>query len=275
MSADGLAVGVLLVAVIALVAGVCGLAVVVRRRVGGRWSTLGWGGLAFAGAQVVRLPVLALAPTFVPFPEAVIVLAVVTSGLAEEPARWLVLRFLARRDRAWRDGVLFGVGHGGIEALLVVGVSFVGTLVLLVASDAILAEVEPDLAGAATAIRAQLDAARAAPFTPLLGLWERALAITFHIAASLLVLRSVRDRRPQLLLAAIALHIGFNGVGAVAVYAGLAPVLVEVLLSVLAIGLVALIARERRREQDAPSPLDGGPRPGSVPPAASAGTGGS
>lgn len=256
MGPDTLPVAVLLGATVLLAAGVVGLAVGVRRRVEGRWSTVAWGALAFVASQVVRIPVLGVAGPFLPSPEAVIVLTVLTSGLAEEPARWLVLRFAARRDRRWRHGVLFGIGHGGIEALLLVGLQLIGTAALLMAGPAL----TDDLArqpGVAAAVEAQLDGVRAAPFEPVLALWERALAITFHVAASVLVVRSVRDGRVGPLLVAIVVHVAFNGAAVMAVTAGLTPVLVEVLLSVLTAGLVALIATERRRGIDG---SEGGPR---------------
>lgn len=264
MGTDALPITILAVTLVALLVGVVGLAVLVSRRVDGRWSTLGWGALAFVGSQVVRLPLLALATALLPPARAAVTvpaLAVLSSGLAEEPARWLILRFAARRDRRWRDGVLFGVGHGSVEALLLVGPALAGTIALLLAGPAAL-EALAEQPGAREAVEAQIGAVREAPWSPVLGLWERALAITFHVAASVLVVRSVREGRPLLLAAAIVLHIAFNGAAVGAVAAGLAPVLVEVMLSVLTVGLVVLIAAERRRDTDG----SGGGPPEPTPP---------
>lgn len=249
MSPDPLLwVGAALQALVALV-GVPLLALVVVRRLEGRWSTLGWGALAFVAAQAVRLPLLFAFSLLVPAGPGtavpVAVVAVVSSGLFEEGARWLVLRFAARNARRWRDGVVFGVGHGGVEALLVLGLGAV-SVVLLLTQGAQLAEALPP--EQAEALAAQLTTLRAAPLTPLLAIWERVPAVVFHVAASLLVLRAVRDRVPGPLIAAVVLHWAVNATAVVAVQAGLEPVLVEVLLTVIALPLVAVILRERRRD---------------------------
>ena len=45
-----------------------------------------------------------------------------------------------------------------------------------------------------------------------MSLYERILAITLHVAMSVLVLRAVREHRWVLWLAAVAIHIAFNSI---------------------------------------------------------------
>lgn len=242
--------GTALQALVALV-GVPLLAVAMVRRLRGRWSTLGWGAVAFVAAQAVRIPLLFAFSLLVPgSPDTVVVsavVAVVSSGLFEEGARWLVLRFAARDARRWRDGVVFGVGHGGAEALILLSLGAVSVVLLLTQGGQLAEALPPEQA---EALAAQLTTLRAEPLTPLLAVWERVPAVVFHVAASLLVLRAVRDRAPGPLIAAVVLHWAFNATAVVAVQAGLAPLLVEVVLTVVALPLVWVILRERRRDPD-------------------------
>lgn len=42
-----------------------------------------------------------------------------SAGLFEEITRFIALRYWAKDARNWRDGLMFGAGHGGMEAMLV------------------------------------------------------------------------------------------------------------------------------------------------------------
>jgi hypothetical protein len=44
-----------------------------------------------------------------------------TAGLSEESFRYIVLRWWAKDARRWRDVVLYGAGHGGVEAIILGG----------------------------------------------------------------------------------------------------------------------------------------------------------
>ena len=191
------------------------LALWLRRRHHVRWTTWLWGALAFILSQAVRIPLLAgtgpaASALGLSVIAAVTAVALITSGVCEEGSRWVVLRFWARRDRTRPDGLMFGAGHGGIEALILFGGSVAGGLVLLATGDAVLEQAPPDQVGAITA---QLESLRSlTPGLAFLGVWERIQAMVFHVAATLAVLRAVRERRPALLVAAMVAHITFNGI---------------------------------------------------------------
>jgi uncharacterized membrane protein YhfC len=46
-----------------------------------------------------------------------------TAGLFEEGGRWIVMSLFMKNRRRFNDGIAFGIGHGGIEAIIVAGVS--------------------------------------------------------------------------------------------------------------------------------------------------------
>lgn len=193
-----------------------------------RWKSWGWGALAFIGSQAARIPfLLAVTALFAPDDAASLdedtifwlnfVILVVTSGLFEETARYIVFRWLAKEDREWRDGIMFGAGHGGIEAILLIGGGVLMSLVLLLNGDTILAQLANTDPETAQTLGTQIDALRTTPWWhPLLGVWERLLAMIFHIAASLWVMRAVREEQWQWWGAAALLHMLFNGVALVA-----------------------------------------------------------
>lgn len=55
-----------------------------------------------------------------------------TAGLFEETARWVCLRFFLKKRNRYVDGLSFGLGHGGIEAVLIVGISYLNNLIVSV-----------------------------------------------------------------------------------------------------------------------------------------------
>ena len=89
-----------------------------KKLLGYPWSALGWGVLAFPLSQVFRFlliyPVNLLWGAIFDAHTALIATTltlIATSGLFEETTRWVVMRFWAKRTRAWRDGVGFGLGE--------------------------------------------------------------------------------------------------------------------------------------------------------------------
>jgi uncharacterized membrane protein YhfC len=141
-----------------------------------------------------------------------------SAGLFEESARYLTYRYWATDARTWGKGMMLGAGHGGIEAILA-GLSVIGNFYILNAIRNGTFNLEGVTADQSALIDQQVQALFAVPWYAIpLGAVERLFAITFHLAASLLVMQSfVRGNgRPGLwLLAAVLLHTFLN---AAAVY---------------------------------------------------------
>lgn len=170
-----------------------GGATLIRKRKKGIWKAFLFGLLAFTISQFcIRLPLVTyVLPRFVWFavlqmnPFVYGLFMALTAGLFEEAARWIAMRFL--KERTIYDGLAFGLGHGGIEAMGIVGVSCVARLCM-------------DLAGQG----AMLSVSAGGLFTAGL---ERFFAITFHVGASLIVMYGLRTGKSgRYLLAAILLH---------------------------------------------------------------------
>jgi uncharacterized membrane protein YhfC len=105
-----------------------------------------------------------------------------TAGIFEEFGRYIGIVTVLKKDRNWGDGLGFGIGHGGIEAILLVGVSNVAGLFTNLAAPG-----QPD-------------------WQIAMGGIERLFAMTIQIGLSLLVMVAVYRKKFSLVLLAVALH---------------------------------------------------------------------
>lgn len=133
-----------------------------------------------------------------------------SAGLFEEVGRYLGFRYLLRGLWERKNGIAYGLGHGGIEALLLVGLVNVNNIVVSLAIDsgAFDTLLAPQLGEAAELVKTQL--LTASPVLFLVAGIERVFALVLQVALSLLVLASVMNRRPALLGYAILLHALIN-----------------------------------------------------------------
>ena len=164
------------------------------------------------------------------------------AGLFEEVGRFVAMRFAMKKQLNLPNALMYGVGHGGIEAILIVGLASVSNLVTSIMINA----------GTLEASLGALDqATKEATLTQLSALWttpsyqfflsgiERIVAVTLHIALSVLVFQAVKLGKKFYWFLAFAIHAGVDFVTVVAAnYLNL--VLVEVMLAVLVAGVVAL-----------------------------------
>ena len=135
--------------------------------------------------------VFRLVPTLPMMPWLYVAYGALAAGVFEEVARFVGLKALCRFERPdLRTGFAYGVGHGGIESILLMGANGISSLAILITANRAGAEsLLAGLEGAQrTAMEAQLAAAAATPsWQYLLGGYERLVAITLHLALSVLV----------------------------------------------------------------------------------------
>jgi uncharacterized membrane protein YhfC len=238
----------------AILAGVAGLVLGLRRRGQVAWVVFALGAGAFVAAQLVHVPVLAaltlvakgntLAPG-VKLTLNVIVLGG-TAGLFEELARYAVLRNFRSRFPRWVDAVGFGIGHGGIEAVLLAVGMGIQRAFLLFKGDAILEQVQHTAPDKLPALQQQLHQLHTmGPLLAVLPVWERALAVLLHIALSIMVWKSVQQSRPALLVLAILWHAGIDGLAVLGASAHVAALTLELGFTALSLGSLAVVLRSR------------------------------
>lgn len=215
------------------------------------------GALTFFSMQMVlRIPLLQiLLPRFGWFkalsarPLAFLVFLSFSAALFEETGRFLAFRLLLKDRLVYQSGIAFGIGHGGIEAILLVGTTYVNNLVFSFMLNA--GTLEAFLEGKldpATISYIGISLANTLPSSFLAAGVERVLTLVFHIALSVLILEGlVRGRACRLYLAALCVHGGINLLVSLVARATGSIWLTELLLAAVAmISLVYIIGVHSR-----------------------------
>ena len=236
------------------------------------WRLFLVGCATFIGSQVLHLPfnayILNPALTSLGFTEATkpglalaaaAILLGLSAGIFEEGARWLAYRFWIRTARTWPQGVVFGSGHGGAEAIIA-GLLALATLIQLTAlrGQDLTAVVPAEQLAVA---QAQVEAYWATPWwLTLAPALERASALAVQITLAVIVLQAfLRPRGGLWLLAAIGWHALIDAVAVFAgittgVYSGSVSGIVITEGIVLGLALVSLVILFRLKADEVPVP---------------------
>ena len=174
------------------------------------------------------------------------------AGVFEETGRFLSMKFLMKKEpTAPLPGIAYGAGHGGVEMLIIFGLTMISNLVLSFMINSGQAETlfSQAPAEAAAQLQVQLDAlqsTRAGAW--LIGLWERFTALILHLGFSILVWAAVRKGGKWLWLfpAAILLH-ALVDAGAVLLQKSVGMVPIELILmsEAVAVGAIAYMVAKR------------------------------
>src|SRR5436853_1735998 len=107
------------------------LAALAHRRLGVSWRYFGYGALIFFLFQMItRVPIVAVAQAALAAQLRASqtlqlgfgTILALTAGLFEEVGRYVGYRWLMRREeKTWSKAVMYGLGHGGLESMLLVG----------------------------------------------------------------------------------------------------------------------------------------------------------
>jgi uncharacterized membrane protein YhfC len=193
------------------------LGIVARRRLSVSWRYFGYGALIFVLFQLIsRVPLTLfiqsqIAPQLQASRAALIswvAISALTAGLFEELGRYIGYRWLMKREeKTWAKGVMYGLGHGGIESMLLVAGLLAITLIQVLALTRADLSTLPLTAEQRALAQQQLAAIAAQPaWVPLLGAWERLWTIPLHVALSVVVLQVFRRGSLRWLWLAILAH---------------------------------------------------------------------
>jgi uncharacterized membrane protein YhfC len=235
-----------------------GLGIFLAERLGQKWRLFLIGALTFIASQVVHIPVnIGLTALFaqgmLPQPPEAwhlwfnpVVLGL-TAGLSEELARYAVYRWWIRDARTWAQALMFGAGHGGIEAILV-GLSVAATYVafIVLQTPGGLSQVPPEQQ---PLVAEQLAAYWSQPWPmTLLGAVERVWALCLHLSCAVMVLQVFRRGSLLWLVAAILWHAASNAVALITLtLAG--PYWSEAVLGLVALVSLGIIFGLRDKEE--------------------------
>lgn len=114
-----------------------------------------------------------------------------TAAITEELGRYIAVRFWLKKNRRYADGIAYGLGHGGIEAMLLIGVNNIANPFIVLSRSTYMAAL----------IAVQLNYA-----TIYIILFERVLAIIVQVGLSMLVFYAVRSEQLRYLIFALVIH---------------------------------------------------------------------
>ncbi|MCB8985421.1 MAG: YhfC family intramembrane metalloprotease [Ardenticatenaceae bacterium] len=131
-----------------------------------------------------------------------------SAGLCEGLARATAFGLLRYFHKAqhWADSVMVGLGHGGIESMLIGGVMVAASVTSLLAlqnTDLSTLNQTPEQIAA---IEWQLSLFLASPLAAAIPLIERIVAMSLHVVVSVLVWRAFARRNPLYFVAGVAYH---------------------------------------------------------------------
>ncbi|MDZ5252623.1 YhfC family intramembrane metalloprotease [Clostridium sp. LIBA-8841] len=124
------------------------------------------------------------------YPVIVMIFLGLTAGVFEEVGRYLGFKIALKNNRRWIDGIAFGIGHGGIEAMLLLGMASLQNLFIVISkgNESVLNILYSN-----------------GPYI-LLGGFERIFAIMIHIGLTMIVLYGINKNKIRYLFLAIILH---------------------------------------------------------------------
>ena len=169
-----------------------------------------------------------------------------SAGIFEEGARYLAMRWWAKKTRSWRKGIMFGAGHGGAEAIILGLLALYAFLQLAALRNADLTKLFP--ASQLTLATQQVQAYWSSPwYTAMLGALERLFTIPCQIAMAVMVMQVFTRRNIGWLFAAIGYHALLDGVAVIG-QKYMPPVSLEGVIGIFAVISVAIIFLLRQPE---------------------------
>lgn len=241
--------------------------IVVRKKTKGIFGALVAGVFAFVIPQMfIRIPimqyVLPQMDWYVNLPNSSTFLYALflgfTAGLFETVGRYATLKLFIKEKTGYYTGLSHGIGHGGIEAILLVGVNTLvyalyavminnGTYDGMVEATAATAGAQAELATQQmVALKTILIDGNAGQ--TLLGLLERFLVFFVHVGLSLIVAEGIAKGKGILYSGyALLIHCALDTIAVILLVAKWDPLLIEGVVALFAIGLIVYIVTSKKR----------------------------
>ncbi len=137
-----------------------------------------------------------------------IILSVFLSALLGVLIRWLGMRFLNEKLDTLEAAYGIGVGYGGIESVLMVGLPLLSTFITMLSNmsiDQVTSTLDPSI------IKQIEELWQVSPLIPLAGSLERIAAFVLHLTVTILILQSLSKKRFIWVVAAFGLELFENG----------------------------------------------------------------
>lgn len=241
--------------------------ILVRKKTKGIFGALIAGAVAFVVPQMfIRIPimqyVLPQMDWYVNLPNNSVFLYALflgfTAGLFETVGRYLTLKLFIREKTGYYTGLSHGIGHGGIEAILLVGINTLvyavyafminnGTFDAMVNATSAAAGAQGDLA-AQQMMALKIALVSGSAGQTLLGLLERFLVFFVHVGLSLMVAEGIAKGKGLLYSGyALLIHCALDTIAVLLVFAKWDALLIEGVIALFSIGLIVYILTSKKR----------------------------
>lgn len=131
-----------------------------------------------------------------------------TAALFEEGGRVLVYKLFLKKKTDRINAIAFGIGHGGFEAISLVGFTYINNLILMAVINLGILNPANDPTGALS--KAADLIINTSPVMFLMAGIERVLSIILHIGFSLLVVYGLASKKTRFVLYAFLAHFVLN-----------------------------------------------------------------
>ncbi|MCH5258626.1 MAG: YhfC family intramembrane metalloprotease [Lachnospiraceae bacterium] len=201
--------------------------------------------------QIMHAIVLAINPAFQNYMILFGLYAALAAALFEETGRLVAMKFFMKKSLDKGDALMYGVGHGGVEAILLVGLTYVNNLIISIMINT---------GGIQLAMSQMEPALQEATYQQLQALWqtpayhfymagvERLSAIVLQICLSVLVYKCVKTGQKKFLAGAFLLHFIVDFVTVITAGFGLPIWAVEIEVVVIVVIVVWGVARIYRKD---------------------------
>ena len=174
------------------------------------------------------------------------------AALFEEGGRALAFGTVLRKKDRKVNALMYGAGHGGMEFMMVLGVTNINNLIYsgivnTGGQDAVLAQMPAEQAAVASAAFAAL--AETPPGYFLLGLAERFMALALQLSFSCLVFLALQRGRRRFFFIAIFFHALADALAGILSGMQVSVMVIECMILVLT-GIVVLTAWTQMREAE-------------------------
>ena len=226
-----------------------------RKGVFGVWVA---GALGFVVPQlVIRIPILQAISAQTAFqkwtqesPYLYAFALALTAGLFETTGRLLVLKFGLSKKLSYMTGLTAGAGHGGIESIMIVGMTYINNLVIsLMINSGQLATLIPGNPEMAESIRKSL--VETTPDLFLMAGFERVFTMVFQIALSVLMTLLIMKKHAVLgFFLVTLLHFAVDFSIVILQIEKTSPIVIEGAILIVALASLVLILKMRPKFAD-------------------------
>lgn len=135
-----------------------------------------------------------------------------SAGVFEETGRYVAFYYLLKKYREWKDGIAYGIGHGGLEAILIGAVAGIQSIMISTSinSGAFNQLINASGENPSPLLGIKEHLVNSSSYLFLIGGYERVVVFVIQLALSILVCYAVRQKKIAFFIYAILLHTIIN-----------------------------------------------------------------